>query len=302
MNDFLPNLFILGAAKCGTSTVHTYLNNMPEICMSDPKEPIFFECEYEKGLDHYRKTYFSHWHGESIIGESRHRNLYLPYVPERIYKTNPEAKLVIILRNPIERAFSHWQHWYSRGIEKLSFSDAIMEDYNRINNGLRMETHEEQAKYRDSLYMDDKRTGYGIYRTYLDSGYYYDQIKRYANLFPSNNLLVILFAVLIQKPPEFISTLISFLGFDPHSYRVSKIQHVNIGYSKLYQNIIDLSAKFRLDGVMPNGIRQLVKNIIKRIEPKYRMDPIIRNWLYDHYYEHNRALEKLITLDLSHWK
>lgn len=53
------------------------------------------------------------------MGESRHRNLYLPYVPVRIHNFNPEAKLVAVLRNPAERAASHWWHWRSRGLEQL---------------------------------------------------------------------------------------------------------------------------------------------------------------------------------------
>ena len=119
MPQFLPNLFILGAAKCGTWTLHGCLAAQAQVCMSDPKEPFFFEAQFEQGLDHYHRTYFGHWNGERLIGESRHRNLYLPYVPERIHRVSPEARLIVMVRNPIERAYSHWWHWYSRGFERL---------------------------------------------------------------------------------------------------------------------------------------------------------------------------------------
>ncbi len=302
MHDFLPNLFVLGVARCGTTTLHNYLSDMPEICMSDPKEPFFFECEYERGIEYYRKTYFSHWRNENIIGESRHRNLYLPYVPERIYKTNPEAKLVVILRNPIERAFSHWQHWHSRGLEKLGFSKAIMADYERIKNGLHMETQEERVRYCNSLYTDHEMTGRGIYRTYLDSGYYLDQINRYVNLFPLSNLLVLLFDDLVQKSNEVISNLRSFLGLEPHSYRISYVLHEDQGVTRLHRKILDLTANLRRSQLIPTGIKQYIEGILKRIEPKNKIDPETRKWLYNHYYKHNSALGAFLNRDLSHWR
>jgi hypothetical protein len=90
-----PNFFILGAAKCGTSSLRGYLSRHPEVFMSDPKEPFFFEAEYEKGFDFYWRRYFSDWQGEPAIGEARHRNLFLPYVTKRIAASVPDAKLLM---------------------------------------------------------------------------------------------------------------------------------------------------------------------------------------------------------------
>src|SRR5437016_1099947 len=90
----LPSIFLLGAAKCGTTTLSTLLEGLPDVCFSVSKEPWFFEVEYEQGLDYYRRRYFRHWCGESLLAEGRHRNLYLPWVPQRIHTTNPHAKLI----------------------------------------------------------------------------------------------------------------------------------------------------------------------------------------------------------------
>ncbi len=79
-----PSFFVLGAAKCGTTSLHDYLAQHSDICMSSPKEPFYFEAEQLRGAGWYRSRYFAHWRGEPIVGESRHRNLYLPWVPERI--------------------------------------------------------------------------------------------------------------------------------------------------------------------------------------------------------------------------
>ena len=85
-----PSLFVLGAAKSATTALHDYLGQHPDIFMSDPKEPFYFEAEYGLGSAFYFQRYFSNWRGERIVGESRHRNLYLPYVPDRIYSTTPK--------------------------------------------------------------------------------------------------------------------------------------------------------------------------------------------------------------------
>src|SRR5688500_18401087 len=119
--------------------------------MSNPKEPFFFEAEYELGLEFYRSTYFSHWNGEKIIGESRHRNLIQPYVPERIHHVNPEAKLVVIVRDPVERCYSHWFHLRSTSDEPLSFEDSIREDLARIQRGLACSTEEEITNHAQRL-------------------------------------------------------------------------------------------------------------------------------------------------------
>jgi hypothetical protein len=91
----LPSFFILGAAKCGTTSLHGYFGQHPEICVSEPKEPLYFESEYERGVSYYFNRYFGHWSGEPIVGDARHRNLYLPYVPDRIFRYNPSARLIV---------------------------------------------------------------------------------------------------------------------------------------------------------------------------------------------------------------
>jgi len=119
------HFFILGAAKCGTSSLYYYLDQHPEILMSTPKETLFFEKEYHQGVDYFRSKYFPNYNGETFLGEARHRNLYLPYIPDRLAKSFPDAKLIIMLRNPVDRAYSHYVHCKNRGIEALNFKDAI---------------------------------------------------------------------------------------------------------------------------------------------------------------------------------
>src|SRR5204862_1223537 len=110
----LPSFFVVGAAKSGTTSLHVYLDQHPDIFMSKPKEPFFFEAEYDRGPEYYYRRYFGGWNGQREVGESRHRNLYFPYIPARIHSYNPNARIIAVLRNPAERAISHWWHWYAR--------------------------------------------------------------------------------------------------------------------------------------------------------------------------------------------
>src|SRR5438132_2136896 len=159
---FRPNLFLLGAAKCATTSVHAALARHPEICMSNPKEPYFFECQFARGVEFYLETYYSSWAGEAVVGEARHRNLYLPYVPERIWQVNSKARLLVLVRNPIDRAHSNWWNNFRRGIEPLGFDAALREDLARIRAGLTVSQPDEIERYCNAI-SDPEREGHGIY-------------------------------------------------------------------------------------------------------------------------------------------
>ena len=298
---FKPNLFILGAAKCGTTTLHAYLSEMPEVCMSYPKEPFFFECEFEKGISFYQKQYFSHWQGEEIIGESRHRNLYLPFVAHRIFEINPDAKLLVAVRNPVERAFSHWQHWYGHGREQLRFPDAIQADYSRLQSGLYLDTKVEIARYCEAINRDARRSGYGIYRTYLDSGFYAEQITRYLQYYPEDQLHVILFEDLINDPIQTIRSLRLFLGLDQDNFTPEYVIHKNLGATLVHRKILSATASIRKSGIIPEKIKILFERALRKIEPKYTIDQQTRAWLSQFYHEPNHQLASLLHRNLSHW-
>ncbi len=290
-----PNFFILGAAKCGTSSLWDYLAKHPEVCVSEPKEPFFFEAEYERGLDYYWQRYFSCWRGEQAVGEARHRNLYLSYIPQRIADSVPDAKLIVTLRHPIERAFSHWWDSYSRGLEKLDFTAAIEADMLRIEKKREFVGDAGADAWTRQL---DFKTGTNEYRTYVDSGYYCEQIQRYLRHFPAENLTIVFLEDLAADPHDTINGLWSFLGVDPaeveeaiafkpqneaksSSYALKKRQQEKAGRS------LPVS-------LLPSALRKLM---FKRPE----MCPDLRSSLASHFKPHNEALEKLTGRDLSLW-
>ena len=301
---FVPNLFILGAMKCGTSTLHSYLGQLPDVCMSDPKEPFFFEAEYEKGLDFYRRKYFAHWKGQEVIGEARHRNLYLPYIPDRIRAMNPDAKLIAVLRNPVERAFSHWYFNCWHKVETLGLKQALQADLLRMERGLRYETEDEQVEHIRCFYQNGEQ-GDGPYRTYLDTGYYFEQIERYLQRFPQEALKVVMFEDLIRRPAEIVTDLVEFLRLD--STRNCFQGEIRENLSQAPEPPGWMSTVWHRSGlraILPAGLRdrvyQLTYNRVRKaMKPK--LDDRTRRWLCDHYREHNRRLADWLGRDLSHW-
>ena len=297
VSEFKPNLFILGVAKSGTTSIHNFLSEIDSICMSNPKEPIFFECEFDEGLDFYHQKYFAHWNGESLIGESRHRNLYLPYIPKRIKSINENPKLIVILRNPVERAFSHWWHFFSRGQENLGFKDAIMNDLKRIESGKCINDDESIGKYCQNV------NGFlnGIYRTYIDSGYYFEQISRYLELFPKESLLILSFAELISDEQSVITKLAQFLELNP--------EELPVAIAKQNEKRV-VSTKGKLKSVLRStGIGKLIPVKYKvafesRQTEKLRMEQYDQEtvkMLKEHFRTHNDKLKELIDFNIDSW-
>lgn len=124
----LPNLIIIGAMKCGTTSLHSYLSLHPEIKMSRQKELDFFVDKYNwpRGIDWYQ----SHFQGKAkIYGESSPNYSNYPRTPEvapRMYELIPQAKLIYLVRDPIVRMISHYVHKYSAGLENLPIEEALL--------------------------------------------------------------------------------------------------------------------------------------------------------------------------------
>lgn len=299
------SFFLLGAAKCGTSSLHYYLNQHPHIYMSEPKEPIFFEAEFHKGIEYYYKTYFAGRTNETFLGESRHRNLYLPYVPLRIAKTFPKAKLIVILRNPIDRAYSHYFHRKIYGYEKLSFEDAISLDLQRIKKNIQINTQDEIQKYVNGLY---NNTSLYI-RSYVDSGYYSEQIERYLKYFSREQMFITFIDDFKEEPQKEFNKLIDFLGAEPCHGNV-EFEIINKKKSKAYQYVKMILAKNEkfsmfLNSFVTDKFKNSIRNNFSKLEEqvtgKKEIKKETRVWLSSHYRPYNKRLEELTGRNLSRW-
>ncbi|MDQ0162558.1 sulfotransferase family protein [Aeribacillus alveayuensis] len=188
-----PNFLCVGAQKSGTTTLHDLLIQHPDIYLPTVKETKFFQDnkKFEQGIDFYEKMYFSRCKSAKAVGEIDPEYMYFEEVPERIYKSlGKDIKIIFMLRNPADRAYSHYLMSYRRDYEKHSFIEAINLERERISLG------------------DFEKNHF----SYVDRGFYAKQIKRYLKYFPLENMKFIIFEEFVKNKKSVLSDIFSFLG------------------------------------------------------------------------------------------
>jgi hypothetical protein len=169
----LPNLLIPGAGKSGTTSLHGYLSQHPDVFMSEWKEPHFFSNPefYEQGLDEYAKL-FENAGDARIRGESSTTYLQFPHVIERIRASLPETRLIFVLRNPIDRIDSHYRWMVSLGLEDRPLRKALLADFGQ------------SPSFSD-------RVGGAKFRFYFDESRYGAHLRRFLEGFDRSDVLVL---------------------------------------------------------------------------------------------------------------
>lgn len=207
IRDAIP-LFILGAAKAGTSTVYSALQSSTDIHVPEVKEPLFFEMEFQKGISYYFDKYFPDYAGEKIFVDARPSNMFLPFVPGRIAASFKQPLGLIILRDPVQRAYSHWWMRYSRGRERLSFEEAMR--YNMDNPEIDL-TDEVEAE-RTWLSMP-RQGGLGAppLRVYYEMGLYDRQVACCFTALGRQNIHVMTLESLMADPQHELDRISRFL-------------------------------------------------------------------------------------------
>ena len=185
----LPDFLILGAQKAGTTALYAYLRWHPEITGPSFKEVSFFDRHYARGERWYRAHLPAPRRG--IVGEASPSYLFHPLAPERVRTMLPDVRLIALLRNPVDRAFSHYQHEVALGREPLSFEDAVARENERMEGEL-------ERMLADPAYFSYAWWNY----TYLSRGLYAEQLERWLAAFPEEQLLVLATEDLAQRPAE----------------------------------------------------------------------------------------------------
>lgn len=293
-------LFLLGAAKAGTTALAYWLDSHSSIVLSRPKEPVFFEYEYHKGIDYYWSTYFDNrWNGELYVVDARHRNLFLPFVPHRIYDSIPNPRFLISLREPISRAYSHWWHWRSRGMEALEFRAAVQENRDRLEKGMELSSD----LWGSTL---DPVTGTNAYRTYLDSGFYVEQIVRYLDLFGPDRVKIVFFEEWTTDH-RVLEDILAFLGLHVTSTLLERPPQINKGTVRYEMRTWkDMSEKVNpnrnLRRYVPKTAKRWIKNALSQRVTRPAIDDATTIELADLYNPYNRDLEVLLRRKLpSSW-
>jgi hypothetical protein len=208
----LPDFVIVGAQKAGTTSLYAYLTADPHVRRASTKEAHFFDSKkWSRGPEAYRAEFplrltmrlSERMHGHRVItGEATPYYLYHPAVPSRLAATAPGAKIIICLRDPVQRALSHYRHEVRAGREKLPLREALALEESRIEPHraavLRGECADDHLPHRDASYQDRSR--------------YTPQIVRYLQHFPRDRILVLKSEDLFADSVAAKRQLSSFLG------------------------------------------------------------------------------------------
>lgn len=268
----LPSFFIVGAMRSGTTSLARYLGAHPEVYMAPAKEVHYFDRHYERGADWYREQ-FPGVDGHVQVGEATQTYLYDEQVPARMAHLVPDAKLIAILRDPVERAYSHYWHERSRGREPLGFPAALAAEPERIAAG-----GQERFHY-----------------SYVDRGRYLPQLQRLCEHYSRESLLVLLFEHLRDRPTEAFADVCRFLGIRddlvPENVGTPINRHVQFRSRWLRASTLRL----------PPAVRRLVGRVNSRTAEYPPMDAATRRWLVEQFREDNAALAHWLGIELAAW-
>ncbi|MCJ7771633.1 MAG: sulfotransferase [Desulfobacterales bacterium] len=297
-NNFMPNLLIAGAGKSGTTSLHYYLRQHPEIFMCTPKEPHFFRAQFSrfpmngpgdnikkvyKNFEDYKKL-FKKVDGQKVIGDASASNLYyaekvIPYIEK--YLGDP--KIIISLRNPVERAYSAYLNLILQNREWLSFQEALAQEDKRIKDN-----------WRHSWF-------------YKNTGFYYKRVKAYIENF--SDVKVYLFDDLKKDPLSLVQDIYDLLGVEPTfvpdvnarfaSSGIPRFKAVSLLWRETkFRNAISWIGK----GVLSEQIWYKLRDMLrKKFVTKPDMAAATRRYLLNEYRDDILQLQTLIGRDLSHW-
>ena len=300
----LPTFFIIGAMKCGTSTLHQILARHPGIFI--PEGEVRFFCvddleafppgqwdgnwvtqNFEGDFDRYLEWYVNFYREaapDTLLGEDTAAYLSSPKAISRMAKYRPEAKLSVLLRDPVARTYSQYWHWVVSGRAVASFEDSL-----RLSHG-----------------------------NLLQRSYYEEQLRHCLDHFPSEQVKVILFEELIGQPRRVVNEVLEFLAVEPCD-SLDVARHENRGHfpkrlrMKLWENYLFTSSYGRgysgqFPGLRPRDPepvrRRWLRRLFRRLNPSLGKNPhqinaATRGWLSDYLRRRNAGLPALLQRDLT---
>lgn len=292
----IPDFFIVGAPKSGTTSLYHYLKEHPDIFMPDIKEVNFFSSNEITSQNLYYKNQvvidnkddylnlFKNTNPEEITGESSVSYLFYPEVAKKIKKFNPNAKIIIVLRNPVYRAFSHYLMDFNEGYFDKSFGDI----FNKKSS--------EQIKSKQFKL---------FFQQVFELGLYYSQVKRYLEVFPRENVFIIFQEDLRENTESIIKDLYSFIGVNnDFSPVISKKHNTYSVPSNKFLKSIYRNSKLRslLEQLLPRATKNFLRKKFFNSD-KPVLDKKLLNDVSEFYMEDKLKLGSLLGLDFEKkWK
>jgi hypothetical protein len=284
----LPNFIVIGVAKAGTTSLYHYLDQHPQVFMCPEKGSNYFGYEDARNwtwkdegtpplLRHFQARTFEEYQAffagvtdEIAVGEVSPQYFRCPTAAQRIHDCIPHVKIVASLRNPADRAFSGFLMRTRRGEPVKGFYEELTPEASHVKESL-----------------------------------YYRRLKRYYDLFPRDQIKIIIFEEFRKNPAKTIRDLFDFIGVDPSFTPDTSIRHNPAGIPKvrLLNRLFFHPALIRTaKSLFPEGVQEMLKQIQQRnlkAPPKFPSD--LRAKLLDVYREDIQKLETLLNRDLSIW-
>ncbi len=229
-----PDFLIIGAQRCGTTSLYSYLVRHPQIVPAERKEVHFFDLNFHKGVDWYRDQFptFAKYVSQSgeqsiadeqdnfirgfITGESSPYYIFHPSVPQRLYQLFPQVKLIVLLRDPVARAISHYNHEIRLNAEYLSIEDAIAQEEFRLKGEI------EKILACETYYSFNHQ-----HYSYLSRGTYIEQLTTWMSFFPREQFLILKSEDFYDNPAVILNKAFDFLNLPSH--KLDKYDKLNAG-------------------------------------------------------------------------
>jgi hypothetical protein len=261
----LPDFVVIGGQRCGSTSLYTILCGHPQVMAASHKELHFFDMNSRRGTDFYRRYFPLRRHiewragrlGKRVVsGEASPYYLFHPAVPARLGGTLPEARLIAILRDPVDRAYSQYQLSTRDGHETLSFEEALDAEAERLDG------------VEERLAADPEfRSAAHRHQSYQARGLYLDQLQRWWKHIPRERLLVLRSEDMFADTSAVYQRAVEFLGLEPH--RRSDFEARNrVAYSDMPEN-----ARQRLREFYAEPNRRLEEALGGRLEWQQPGDP-----------------------------
>ncbi len=256
------DIFIVGAPKCGTTSLARYLNDHPNIFLSEPKEPSYFSTDIKSHtiatLTEYNGCFSGAKNGQLLLDASPWY-LFSKDAAVNIKAYNPDAKIIIMLRNPVDMIYSlHYQHYYN-GCETLPFTMALREERNRRVTEKAPCMREDYKKF---LYSEIAR--------------FDEQIERYRRNFPSCNIRVIKFDDFVCNTEEIYKSCLKFIGvsqnilLNPVNHNPPKVNRFQLLKRWIYEPPMWVR---KVGQIIPSGLRREIGKVISTLNRIERAKP-----------------------------
>ncbi len=266
-----PNFFVVGAHKAGTTSLDAHLKRHPEVFLPTTKEPRYFApgAPNRVTLDEYRSLYAG-VAGYKAIGDISPFYLPTEESPNLIREVCPAARIIVILRDPVERSYSHFLHFQRAGKDRVeSFREAL------------------------DRYQDRSAKGWSFSQEYVEHGLYHAQVRRYLDAFGSEAVLVLLFEDLARGPNQLLAQIARHIGVDPGFFEERDVSEVHNPYYVPKSAPVRWIQNLKVTRRVPASLKMAVRPFLFNME-KPPLDDESRRLLQDLYDADLTRLEELL--------